>query len=545
MSFGLSAANATTTYSCSLGGNFKVDANVVIDGATCSGVAEIPAGVTEIGAEAFRDATGLISVTMPSGLRSIGDYAFYLATSLTNASIPSTVTYIGPAAFYGAMELTSIVIPSGVTSIEPQTFYGAEKLSSVTFAAGSLLTEIKNQAFEKTFLLESITIPAGVTSIRDSAFSEARSLSTVSFVSNRTLVSIGFATFYGAPISSVVVPSSVTTIGGYAFEGTSLSSIYFLSDSAPEMDPTESPFYEIDGTPKAYIRSGATGFDPIDFARAPEETVPGLRGHGLEVEVGIYSVSYNNQSATTAQLGGSSYYLKGSAISVIPTTPPAKSGHTFTGWYTATSGGTNVMDNSYAPASPFGDVTLFAKWTINNYTVSYNSNSGSAVTAGLFAYGGSVSEPASPTRSGYAFTGWTATDSGPTITFPYSPGVDTDVTLFAKWRKNLKATAPVKPTISGKATSTKKGSNKLTAKKGTWSGYPKPKITYRWYVCTKQVRTVTRTIPITCKAVAKQTKSTFAVTAKYKGKYLAVRVTGKSSGTTSTTWLSKSTAKVK
>jgi uncharacterized repeat protein (TIGR02543 family) len=545
LSFGLSATNATTLYSCSLGGDFKVVDNVVSDGVTCSGVAVIPAGVTAIGVEAFRGATGLTSITLPAGMTSIGDSAFYLATSLNNVSIPSTVTSIGALAFYEARELTSIIIPSGVTSIESLTFYGAAKLSSVSFAAGSLLTQIKNQAFEKNYILESITIPAGVTHIGTRAFDEARSLNSVTFASDRTLLSIGYAAFLDAPITNLVIPSSVNSIGAYAFEGTSLTSIYFLSDSAPEMDPTESPFYEIDGTPKAYIRSGATGFDPIDFARAPEETVPGLRGHGLEVEVGIYSVSYNNQSATTAQLGGSSYYLKGSAISVIPTTPPAKSGHTFTGWYTATSGGTNVMDNSYAPASPFGDVTLFAKWTINNYTVSYNSNSGSAVTAGLFAYGGSVSEPASPTRSGYAFTGWTATDSGPTITFPYSPGVDTDVTLFAKWRKNLKATAPVKPTISGKATSTKKGSNKLTAKKGTWSGYPKPKITYRWYVCTKQVRTVTRTIPITCKAVAKQTKSTFAVTAKYKGKYLAVRVTGKSSGTTSTTWLSKSTAKVK
>jgi hypothetical protein len=63
LSFGLSAANATTLYSCSLGGDFKVVDNVVRDGVTCSGVAVIPAGVTAIGVEAFKDAGGLTSVT--------------------------------------------------------------------------------------------------------------------------------------------------------------------------------------------------------------------------------------------------------------------------------------------------------------------------------------------------------------------------------------------------------------------------------------------------------------------------------------------------
>jgi hypothetical protein len=64
-------------------------------------------------------------------------------------------------------------------------------------------------------------------------------------------------------------------------------------------------------------------------------------------------------------------------------------------------------------------------------------------------------------------------------------------------------------------------------------------------VCTKQVKAVTQTIPKTCKSISKQTKTTIAVTSAYKGKYLAVAVKGISKGTTATTWLSKSTAKVK
>ena len=540
MSFGLSAANATTTYSCSLGGNFKVDANVVSDGVTCSGVAVIPAGVTAIGVEAFRGATGLTSITLPARMTSIGDSAFYLATSLNNVSIPSTVTSIGSLAFYEARELTSIIIPSGVTSIESLTFYGAAKLSSVSFAAGSLLTQIKNQAFEKNYMLESITIPAGVTEIGNRAFSDATSLSSVTFASDRNLLSIGFGAFYHAPITNIVIPSSVTTIGDYAFEETSLTSIYFLSNTAPEMYPSDSPFYNIVPAPKAFIRDAATGFDSLD------DTFP--TGHGLEIEVGVYSVEYNNQSATTAQLGGSSYYLKGSAIVEIPTTPPAKNDHAFAGWYTAASGGVEVTNNSYTPISPYGAKTLYAKWN-RIYTVTYSYNSatgGNTVASSTFVTGGTAITLPAPTRTGYTFAGWYS-DAGLTSKIAdagssYSPtGETAALSAYANWTRNpVKAAATVKPKISGTA----KVKKTLTAKKGTWTGYPTPKYSYQWYACSKKVTTTKSKVPSTCKKISGATKSTLKLKSSQKNKYISVLVSATSKGTAKVTWLSKSTKRV-
>jgi hypothetical protein len=120
-----------------------------------------------------------------------------------------------------------------------------------------------------------------------------------------------------------------------------------------------------------------------------------------------------------------------------------------------------------------------------------------------------------------------------------------DIVLVPVWKQWVKAVAAVKPSITGTATATTKGSNKLTAKQGTWEGYPAPTVSLQWYVCTKQVTAVTQTIPTTCKTISKATKSTLAVTKTYKGKYLTVRVTGTSAGTSATHWLSKSTAKVK
>jgi uncharacterized repeat protein (TIGR02543 family) len=76
------------------------------------------------------------------------------------------------------------------------------------------------------------------------------------------------------------------------------------------------------------------------------------------------TVTYDNQSATTSQIGGSTSYIPQSAIVSIPTTAPIRTGHTFGGWFTGPAGtGTQVTNNSFTPPSPFGPITLYAKWT--------------------------------------------------------------------------------------------------------------------------------------------------------------------------------------
>ena len=106
---------------------------------------------------------------------------------------------------------------------------------------------------------------------------------------------------------------------------------------------------------------------------------------------------------------------------------------------------------------------------------------------------------------------------------------------------NARARATVKPTVRGTATVGKT----LTAAKGTWTGYPTPTFRYQWYVCTKAVTVARSTVPSTCKRISGATRSTFKLTSAQRGKYVAVLVTGTSLRTTATTWLSKTTAKIK
>jgi uncharacterized repeat protein (TIGR02543 family) len=139
----------------------------------------------------------------------------------------------------------------------------------------------------------------------------------------------------------------------------------------------------------------------------------------------IYTVTFNSNGGTIVADGS---FLTNSTVS--EPVAPSRAGYTFAGW-SATNGGSAVTF-PYAPGVA-NDITMFARWDAINHVVTFDSKSGSNVTAGSFPTGGTVAEPVAPTRSGFTFAGWSATDGGPAITFPYSPGVITNIILYARW----------------------------------------------------------------------------------------------------------------
>lgn len=119
----------------------------------------------------------------------------------------------------------------------------------------------------------------------------------------------------------------------------------------------------------------------------------------------------------------------------LPT--PTWSGYRFDGWFTSANGGTQVTSSTTVDLT--ADQTLYAHWTAS-YTVTFDSQGGSAVTAQTVASGGKVTKPADPTRSGYSFGGWFKEAACTSAWNFASDTVTTNVTLYAKWTADTPGT---------------------------------------------------------------------------------------------------------
>jgi uncharacterized repeat protein (TIGR02543 family) len=137
--------------------------------------------------------------------------------------------------------------------------------------------------------------------------------------------------------------------------------------------------------------------------------------------------SINQYTITFSTNGGDpiSNQTKDYASSLILPTP-TKVGHSFVGWFK------DIDLSQAAPATmPADDITVYAKWSINAYTISFQSNGGTSINPITQDYGTSVVAPSSPTKTGYTFAGWftdiNLSQSAP-MTMPAS-----NFTLYAKW----------------------------------------------------------------------------------------------------------------
>jgi uncharacterized repeat protein (TIGR02543 family) len=155
------------------------------------------------------------------------------------------------------------------------------------------------------------------------------------------------------------------------------------------------------------------------------------------------AITYYGQSNTSGAVPvESSTYLRNGSITVSGNTGTlARTGYTWAGWTVNSSGSGTVYTGGENYTLGNSNLNLYAKWNPNTLTVTYNSNSGSSVTSGSVLTGGSLSAPMAPTRTGYDFAGWSATDGGTILTFPYSPPNTGNFTLYARWTAKTLAVA--------------------------------------------------------------------------------------------------------
>ena len=196
----------------------KEGTRIICNGAFwhCSSLAEIviPASVTSIGGLAFSGCGSLSSIVIPASVTSIGDRAFFRCGSLSDIVIPASVTSIGRTAFSGCGSLSSIVIPASVTSIGDGAFSGCGSLSSIVIPAS--VTSIGDGAFSGCGSLSSIVIPPSITSIGEGAFWGCGFLSSI--VIPDSVTNIGNGAFNNcASLQYLSIPKSVICLNGNPF----------------------------------------------------------------------------------------------------------------------------------------------------------------------------------------------------------------------------------------------------------------------------------------------------------------------------------------
>ena len=135
----------------------------------------------------------------------------------------------------------------------------------------------------------------------------------------------------------------------------------------------------------------------------------GNRSYTANWSTSDYTVSfnYNKPSTATGTMSGNRTTSKGVTYAAAYGTLPQPSipGWTFNGWYTAASGGSKISATTTYTAA--GNQTLYAHWTMNTYSISYNANGGS-LSGQKTSYNvntDSFTLP-TPTKNGYTFTGW-------------------------------------------------------------------------------------------------------------------------------------------
>lgn len=141
-----------------------------------------------------------------------------------------------------------------------------------------------------------------------------------------------------------------------------------------------------------------------------------------------YTVYFN---ANGGAVGTSSKTVDSNGVyGSLPT--PTRSGYKFDGWYTATSGGTQITENTAVNLN--GNQTLYAHWS--QYTLSFNANGGSGGPGTQYGYGSTTISSTAPSRTNYDFLGWSESSSAssPSYYAGGTIGLYSSTTLYAVWK---------------------------------------------------------------------------------------------------------------
>ena len=456
----------------------------------------IPGSVTEIGAWAFENCSGLKAVTIPSSVTEIGESAFSGCSGLKSIAvesgnknycaaggvlftkdkatlicypgrkpeesyvISSSVTKLAECAFSDCRGLTAVTIPGSVTEIGKWAFSGCSGLTSVTISEG--VKTIGDGAFEYCIGLTAVTIPGSVTEIGWRAFSGCRGLTAATIPGSVT--KIGNEAFFCCKgLTVVTIPGSVTEIGERAFAWCSGLTEVTIPGSVTEIGKWA--FEDCIGLTEVTIPGSVTEIGSEAFSGCWRlNAVYWLADANCSVEddafkeIAFRSTLYVRHGEKAAIEGnGQTWWKKfdeivegyvvtfqdwegnklGEQLVKPDGTATAPTAPTKEGYIVEWQLDGNKYDFSKKVEK---DITLVAVWK-QSYTVTFDAKGGKPTPdAQKVVKDGTATAPTDPTKKGYTFVEWQLDGAK----YDFGTPVTKDITLVAVWKQNYTVTFDAK-----------------------------------------------------------------------------------------------------
>lgn len=151
-----------------------------------------------------------------------------------------------------------------------------------------------------------------------------------------------------------------------------------------------------------------------------------------------YTATFNGNGGSTPSPSSITKEYN-TALGTLPTC--SRTGYTFLGWYTASSGGTKISTTTVVTK----DITYYAQWSINSYTLTFNPNGGTVTpTSKDLEYNSAYGTLPTPTRASdaqytYTFAGWYTAVTGGTQVTAATTMAAKDTTVYAHWTSNTRS----------------------------------------------------------------------------------------------------------
>jgi hypothetical protein len=265
------------------------------------------------------------------------------------------------------------------------------------------VTEIGAQAFNGETLMTSIVLPDTITIIGGNGLAST-GLTSVNLPANLTRLGQG-ALFDNGSLTSLVIPASVTQIEQYVlFNSANLCNVYFLGTQAPVAAPNAFASICSGGTAKGWVPNGASLYP-----------LPGQDFGGLQINSGAAIILFDSNGATAGSIPATEVVIIGSTFTFPSKGSLDRTNSSFLGWCTTKLDEGN--GNCYIPGNtlvaPEGTTIVYANWQ-GDPKVTYNGNGNTAGSAPVdsnspYVKNSSVTVAGSAgslEKTGYTFDGW-------------------------------------------------------------------------------------------------------------------------------------------